>query len=133
MRRKQIAIAAGIAAGLIAIGAGPSAARPLKPEQEALIKPAGKPESCIPITSIRETRVRDDRTIDFYMNGRKVYRNSLPNSCPQLGFEERFSYETSLSQLCSTDIISVLYDSPRLMRGASCGLGTFQPIEGAPR
>ena len=132
MRRKQIAIAAGIAAGFIAIGAGPSAARPLKPEQEALIRPVGKPESCIQISSIRETRVRDDRTIDFYTNGRRVYRNSLPQSCPSLGFEERFSYTTSLSQLCSTDIITVLYEAP-LMRGASCGLGSFQPIEGAPR
>ena len=76
--------------------------------------------------------MRDDRTIDFYMDGRKVYRNTLPNSCPQLGFEEKFSYSTSLSELCSVDIITVLH-SPPVMRGASCGLGEFQPITGAPR
>ena len=96
------------------------------------VTPAGKPESCIPLTGIRETRVRDDRTIDFYMRGGKVYRNALPNQCPQLGFEERFSYATSLSELCSTDIITVLYSSPPY-RGASCGLGQFQPVTGAPR
>ena len=81
---------------------------------------------------IRETRVRNDRTIDFYANGGKVYRNVLPYSCPSLGFEERFSYKTSLSQLCSTDIITVL-TSPGIKRGASCGLGKFQPVTGAPR
>ena len=96
------------------------------------VTPAGKPESCIPLTSIRETRVRDDQTIDFYMRGGKVYRNVLPGTCPQLGFEERFSYATSLSQLCSTDIITVL-QSPGITRGASCGLGEFQPVTGAPK
>ena len=76
--------------------------------------------------------MRDDRTIDFYMLGHKVYRNVLPQSCPELGFEERFAYKTSISELCSTDIITVFHDSPPL-RGASCGLGHFQPVTGAPR
>ena len=90
--------------------------------------PTGPAVSCIPLTQIRESRVRDDRTIDFVMAGRdRVYRNTLPQSCPELGFEERFAYETSLSQLCSTDIITVLRQAP-LMRGASCGLGQFQPV-----
>jgi hypothetical protein len=112
--------------------AAPAFARPLKPEEEAKIQPAGKPVDCIPNNQIRETRVRDDSTIDFYMNGKTVYRNKLPQSCPQLGSEERFGYETSINQLCSVDIIHVLYSSPP-MRGASCGLGQFQPITGAPR
>ena len=94
--------------------------------------PAGKAEDCIPLQSIRETRVRDDKTIDFYMRGGKVYRNVLPGTCPQLGFEERFAYQTSLSRLCSTDIITVLL-MPNTTRGASCGLGKFQPVTGAPR
>ena len=89
----------------------------------------GKPVDCVQINSIRQTDVRDDRTIDFILNGNKVYRNILPNSCPSLGFERRFMYKTSLSQLCSVDIITVLYSSPNLMRGASCGLGKFQPMK----
>ena len=99
----------------------------------ASAQPAGKPESCIPITQIRETRVRSDKIIDFYMLGHKVYRNTLPNSCPQLGFEEAFSYKTSLSQLCSTDIITVLVQGAGPHRGASCGLGQFQPVTGVPK
>lgn len=96
-------------------------------------RPVGKAESCIPIVQIRESRVRDDSTIDFYTGGRRVYRNILPYSCPSLGFEKAFSFSTSLSQLCSTDIITVLHQGGGPMRGASCGLGQFQPVEGAPR
>jgi len=115
------------------VGLGMTAdARPLKPDQEAKIKPSGPPVDCVQLRSIRETRVRSDQVIDFYMNGNKVYRNTLPQSCPSLGFEERFAYATSLSQLCSVDIITVLR-SPPMMRGASCGLGKFQPITGAPK
>lgn len=94
-------------------------------------RPSGKPESCVQIQQIRETRVRDDRTIDFYMRGGKVYRNTLPQTCPRLGFERRFSYRTSLNRLCSVDIITVLLLTPP-QRGAFCGLGQFQPVTGAP-
>jgi hypothetical protein len=93
-------------------------------------KEAGKALSCVPLRQIRETRVYGDQTIDFRMLGGKTYRNKLPYSCPQLGFEERFSYKTSLSVLCSTDIITVLNTSGGgLNSGASCGLGEFQPVE----
>ena len=117
---------------MLAALAATADARPLKPEQEAAIKADGKPVNCIPIAQIRSSRVRDDGTIDFYMTGKRVYRNKLPNRCPSLGFEERFAYSTSISQLCSTDIITVLY-SNGMMPGASCGLGQFQPVTGAPK
>jgi hypothetical protein len=119
---------------LLALGAlaAPALGRPLKPEEEAKIQPAGKPVDCIQPSRIRETRVRDDSTIDFYMIDKTVYRNRLPSACPQLGSEEHFGYETSINQLCNVDIIHVFFTSP-LMRGASCGLGQFQPITGAPR
>jgi hypothetical protein len=91
--------------------------------------PTGKAVSCISLP-IQESRVRSDKVIDFRSSGRKWYRNELPHSCPSLRSEERFSYETSLSQLCSTDIIHVLYSTGgSLDRGAACGLGKFQPVE----
>jgi hypothetical protein len=121
-----------VTAAILAALVGPAVARPLKPAEEAKIQPAGPPVNCVFVHDIRETRVRDDSTIDFYMSGGKVYRNTLPNSCPELGFEERFGYETSIDQLCNVDIIHVLHSGPP-MRGASCGLGQFQPITGAPR
>jgi hypothetical protein len=94
------------------------------------VRVVGKPESCVSITRIRSSKVRDDRTIDFEMSGGKVYRNTLSSGCPRLGFEEAFTYETSLTRLCNTDIIYVLEQvggQPR--RGAGCGLGDFVPVE----
>lgn len=89
--------------------------------------PAGDAVSCIPLIEIRSSHVRSDSVIDFEMSGGRYYRNTLPNSCPQLGFEERFGYETSLNQLCSTDIIHVITSGGG--GGASCGLGQFQPVK----
>ena len=88
--------------------------------------PNGKPLDCISIAGLH-SRVRSDQVIDF-TSGRKVYRNTLPYACPSLGFEESFSYATSLSQLCSTDIITVLRTTGG-GRGPSCGLGQFQPVD----
>ncbi len=92
-------------------------------------KVIGEPVSCVLLQNIRETKVVDDRTIDFVMRGGEIYRNTLPNSCPQLGFERAFTYSTSISQLCSVDIITVLQQAGGIRRGASCGLGKFTPIE----
>ena len=96
-------------------------------------RPTGPPVDCLPLTSIGETHVRDGRTIDFELRNGNVYRNTLPHQCPGLGFDESFSYETSLSQLCSLDIITVLHRTGGIRRGASCGLGKFQPIETSAR
>ena len=95
--------------------------------------PNGAPQTCIQIIRIRESRVRDDRTIDFVMNDKTVYRNSLPQDCPELGIEQAFSYETSLTELCNTDIIIVFRNGGPPRRGASCGLGLFQPVTLAGR
>ncbi|WP_174280414.1 hypothetical protein [Sphingomonas bacterium] len=89
--------------------------------------PAGAPVTCLHLSQIRESRVRDDRTIDWFTRDNRVYRTTLAYACPELGFEQRFAYETSLSELCQTDIITVFHTSP-VQRGASCGLAPFQPV-----
>ncbi|MES2986818.1 MAG: hypothetical protein V4808_02825 [Pseudomonadota bacterium] len=90
--------------------------------------PAGNPVSCVTLSQVQQTKVRDGQTIDFVMRSGKVYRNTLDGgSCPQLGFEKRFSYKVTGNQLCSVDIITVLTE-PGLSQGASCGLGQFQPV-----
>ena len=95
------------------------------------VKVLGEAETCIMRSQIRQSRVRSDQVIDFEMRGGRVYRNTLPNRCPRLGFEEAFSYTTSINQLCNTEIIYVLEQvgggPPR--RGAGCGLGDFVPVE----
>jgi hypothetical protein len=115
-----------LAALTLAAFAAPSVARDRA--QPPAATPSGPAKSCIPLRQISASHVRDDRTIDFEMTGRTVYRNTLPYACPGLGFEQRFSYATSLSELCSVDTITVLEAGPGLTRGATCGLGQFQPV-----
>ncbi len=94
------------------------------------VKVLGEARSCIQRSQIRNSRVRSDQVIDFEMRGGKVYRSVLPNRCPRLGFEEAFSYNTSINQLCSTEIIYVVEQiGGRIQRGAGCGLGRFVPVE----
>lgn len=84
----------------------------------------GEARLCISLHAIRNTRVLDGQTILFEMAGKKTLVNRLPRKCPGLAFEKRFAYKTSLSQLCNSDIITVITD---IGRGASCGLGKFEP------
>ena len=89
----------------------------------------GAPENCITTSSIRTTKVLNDNVIDFEMLGGKTYRNLLPNSCSGLGFEEAFSYETSINKLCNVDIIRVVRNvGGSIDNAAACGLGKFQEI-----
>ena len=110
---------------LVAIAA-PAATRDRDRIPEAV--PDGAPVSCISNHAIDGTSVRSDSVIDFEMIGHKVYRNTLPSPCPGLESEGRFLYKTSIDQLCSVDIITVLH-SPPSPPGASCGLGQFQPVK----
>ena len=95
-------------------------------------RPVGAPRDCISLPAISHTRVRSDGVIDFYLRSGEVYRNTLPASCPGLAFEERFTYRTSLNQLCAVDTISVLHATGG-SQGPTCGLGAFQRIETSAR
>jgi len=94
----------------------------------AAAQPAGPAQDCVDLNQIRSTEVLSDQVIDFHLRNGRVLRNTLPYACPNLGFEEGFSYNTSLSRLCSVDVITVLERAGGLRRGASCGLGKFQPV-----
>lgn len=116
---------------IAALACAPALAKDKKPDNLVAV---GEPVDCITPHMIRSSHVRDDKTIDFEMNNRTIYRNTLPYSCPGLGFEERFSYKLSTSQLCSVDIITVLQSfGGGLSQGASCGLGKFQKMEKAAK
>ncbi len=115
----------------VSTSALPAAAKDKKPDDLVAV---GEPVDCVTPHTVRSTHVRDDQTIDFEMTGGTVYRNTLPYKCPGLGFEERFSYKLSTSQLCSVDIIHVLQSfGGGLSEGAACGLGKFQKMEKAKK
>jgi hypothetical protein len=105
-----------------------------RPSERPAVAPAakivGNAEDCVPINQLHESRIRDDGTIDFIRSGNRGWRNTLPQTCPGLKSADAFTYKTSLSQLCSTDIIYVLERTGgSLQRGAGCGLGKFVPVE----
>ncbi len=87
----------------------------------------GQTENCLGLRSIRQTRVLDDQHILFIMSGGKTYLSKLPRKCSRLGFNESFSYSTSLTKLCNTDIITVI-DTGGRFTGSSCGLGMFEEL-----
>ena len=120
--------ATALLAGCYAYEEGPHRSAPFDRIPAAAV--TGPDQSCIPLTAFSQTVVRDARTIDFLSVGRRGWRNVLPDDCPGLGTERAFSFNTSLSQLCSTDIIRVVQNyGGGLQPGASCGLGRFTPIE----
>lgn len=135
MRPLKPVIVTAIALGSLAVAgcAGPRSAEQLAearakdvPEARAV----GKPVSCLTLTNIKDQQVYNDYVIDFETRGGKVYRNTIEQGCPGLGFEERFSFQTSISRLCRGEIITVLTTSgPGLQPRGSCGLSDFQPIE----
>ncbi len=125
-----ICAAAAVALGGFAIAATASSPKERRAKILASYQPVGAAKNCISLRNIRNTRIVNDRTIDFHMGGGKVYRNTLPYSCSSLVIEDRFSYRTSMSQLCDVDIIHVLHSyGGRMQEGAGCGLGKFQPVE----
>lgn len=120
--------ATALLAGCYAYEEGPHRPAPFDRIPAAAV--TGPDQSCISLTAFSQTVVRDSRTIDFLGAGRRGYRNVLPDDCPGLASERAFSFNTSLSQLCSTDIIHVLQNfGGHPQPGAACGLGRFTPIE----
>jgi hypothetical protein len=87
----------------------------------------GKPVECIQMTRIDNLRYYDDYTIDFVMKNGQIYRNTLPYRCPELGFEQRITYKSTINQLCRTDTFTILHTDGT--RGATCGFGQFVPIK----
>ena len=97
-------------------------------EEEPVVD--GDTRRCLNTRRIRRTRIVDDRNVLFYMPGSVVYHNILRQSCNGLKREGRFSYKTSAGNLCSSDIIYVLFDGAfgGLREGNACSLGVFHEI-----
>ncbi len=84
---------------------------------------------CVYIQAIDGIDIVDARTLIFRMRNGDVYRNRLPRQCPGLRPRVTLMYRSSVGQLCSVDIITVLQDRGfGFFPGASCGLGMFEPI-----
>jgi hypothetical protein len=87
------------------------------------------PRSCVSVTAIDRTEAVDDQNILFYMRGKAVYRNTLPQKCPRLEQENRFGYKITVGRLCNNDVVTVLEQTAfGLQTGFTCRLGDFVPM-----
>ncbi len=126
---KRISLVAGCALLALAGNAPMSGGMDGHGKHVPVATPNGKPLSCVSISSLGDSEVRDDWTIDFHSGGKQWYRVTLPQRCNGLGTYRSFKYETSLSELCNTDIITVMeYGGPGGGPRGSCGMGMFQPV-----
>jgi hypothetical protein len=127
MMRRTIILLSAAAAALVTGGCAQAPASASGRRAPPAAVAAGQPVNCIHTSFIDRTQVYGDYVIDFHMRGGQVYRNTLPNRCPTLGFEERFAYSTTTGQLCSADTITVLQSGSQIA-APTCGLGKFQPV-----
>jgi hypothetical protein len=68
----------------------------------ALADPAGQSGGvCIDATEIDHTHVLNNRQVLFYMKDRKVWLNTLRNTCTTLPIQEAFVLPTGFSTFCS--------------------------------
>ena len=102
------------------------------PEELSKYTVTGETEQCLSLTSIRQSKPLDDYNILFETRGGETYLSRLPTRCSGLGFERAFTYSTSLTKLCSTDIITVIDSTNPSFRRGSCGLGVFEKLEEKP-
>lgn len=88
----------------------------------------GEPVNCVRVSDIRDTQRPDDKTIIFELNGKRFYRNELPNRCPRLSsIGTAISYRVTGGQLCSIDLIHVVDTIGGIGDFGACGLGKFVP------
>ena len=121
----RAAFVAGCCAGLLIAG-------PVQSDEQEDDDGSNRPEGaelCVSLSGIRKTRIVDDQTIIFYMRGGEIFINRLPRRCVGLARGDGYSYETSLTRLCNTDIIRVLqrFGGAFPRPTTACGLGFFQP------
>jgi hypothetical protein len=112
------AVAARVKTALLALSAASLLSAPVLAADAA-----GKPV-CLDVDRIDHTEVLNDHQILFYMNGKKIWLNTLSNRCTTLTREDGFAWESSIPQYCENlEIIRVI------RTGEVCTLGAFTPYE----
>lgn len=123
-------IAYPLAAALLALSAGASAAEKETPEEklaEALKgRVAGAPVDCIYMPDIRSSRIFDRTAILYEMNNGTYYLNRPKTGASSLRWSNILVTNTHGNQLCSIDIVK-LYDSASQIQQGFVGLEKFVP------
>lgn len=90
---------------------------------------AGEPVDCIDLRAVRSSRIIDNTAI-VYKAGDTLYVNRPANGAESLDRWDALVTKTSLSRLCSVDVVH-LYDSSSRMQTGTVFLGQFVPYRRA--
>ncbi len=120
---------------LMVIGAGCAAAgeppaRTAKAEatlEKALAgRTPGKPQSCVSLAEVRDSRIIDRNTILFEGLGGRVWRTDPPGGCSGLAPQRAIVTRSSMTQHCRGDIFHIV-EPPAPMTFGACSFGDFVP------
>lgn len=122
-----------LGAAVLAIGVAATSAEARKSSDKAEerlsdFKRTGEYTNCLNLRSISQIKALDDKHFLVRVGVNKYYLNKPSSRCN--GASRSFNhlqYKTSLSQLCSNEIIKVV-DSNGFISG-SCGLRKFERLE----
>ena len=89
---------------------------------------AGKPISCINARDLGSNRSLGEYSILFEnkYSSRTFWINHPRGGCPDLTSERALRWKSTMSQMCSGDIVDVFDPTTRIPYG-SCSLGDFTP------
>ena len=120
---KQLGAAAAIC--LIAVGGVSCATAPIDSVSEA----APEAEFCLSLIRIDDSKILDSRHMLFTTTDKRMYLNTLPKKCGNMGPGDTYTFRTSINQLCQGDVITMLHPGGRdFIPGASCVLSMFEPM-----
>lgn len=88
--------------------------------QEPAMQSASIQNSCINPTEIRKQTIVSDQEIRFEMRDGEVWANTLPRACPNLKFQQGFSWDVRGTLVCSNQQTIHVKDD-----GTPCQLGVF--------
>jgi hypothetical protein len=92
-------------------------------------KTAGASVKCVSLTALTGgPQVIDDRNILYRVSGRRIWRNTLPASCPSLRPYSTIVVEVFGSELCRNDLIRPVTPGSGVP-GPMCRLGDFTPYD----
>ncbi len=104
------------------------------PEVEAILNEApdqedyGEMERCIPVRSIRNSEVLDDRHVVFELPSKTYYLVQFRHTCHQLRRGTTIAYEPRGSQLCRLDDIHAINSFSIGSVGPPCSIPGFYEV-----
>lgn len=85
-------------------------------------------ENCLHLRTVDRIEILDEQHILFHMRNGEIFNNHLPRKCPGLRRDDTIMYRTTLNQLCSIDMFTVLENiGGGFLPGTACSFGKFYP------